>query len=287
LERRLKTIASRDNALFKTLRQLAHHGSARRDEKLAVLEGVHLCEAWLNSSEATGEAPRYCVVGQSSIEHPEVAAIVTTLGDRIPASRSILLDDALFHALSQLEQGVAVLFVIDVPQFALSNGIERIERIERSCAMLDRIQDPGNVGSILRSAAAAGIADIYASRGCASAWSPKVLRAGMGAHFHLRIHEDCDLQNLAAQASIPRLAMSPSATRSIYEFDLTGEVAWMFGHEGQGLDRELMRDAIALSIPQPGRIDSLNVAASAAICFFEQVRQRRNYDCVMPDIACS
>ena len=229
-----------------------------------MLEGVHLCEAWLE----TGETPRYCVVGQSSVEHPEVAALIDTLGSRLPASRLILLDDALFHALRQLEQGVAVLFVIDVPQLAVP------DRIERSCAMLDRIQDPGNVGSILRSAAAAGIVDIYASCGCASGWSPKVLRAGMGAHFHLRIHEDCDLHSLAAQASIPRLATTPSATRSIYEIDLTGDVAWMFGHEGQGLDRELMRGATALSIPQSGKIESLNVAASAAICFFEQVRQR-------------
>ncbi len=260
----MKTIASRDNALFKMLRQLARDASARRDEKLAVLEGVHLCEACLES----GALPRYCVIGQSSIEHPEVAALIATLDSRMPASRFILLDDALFDVLRQLEQGVAVLFVIDVPQLVAS------DHIAQTCVMLDRIQDPGNMGSILRSAAAAGIVDIHVSRGCASAWSPKVLRAGMGAHFHLRIHEDCDLPGVAARASIPRIATGPSAARSIYEADLTKDVAWMFGNEGRGLDPELMRDAIALSIPQPGKVESLNVAASAAVCFFEQVRQR-------------
>ena len=264
MERRLKTIASRDNPLFKSLRQLVRDASARRDEKHAVLEGVHLSEACLDS----GTLPHYCVIGQSSLAHPEVAKLIAVLGERIPSSHLILLDDALFGALSQVGQGVAVLFVIDVPQVA------QADRIEAACVMLDRIQDPGNVGSILRSAAAAGIVDIYASRGCAGAWSPKVLRAGMGAHFHLRIHEDCDLQSLAAQASIPCIATSPSATRPIYDADLTGDVAWMFGHEGRGLDPDLMRDAITLSIPQPGSVESLNVAASAAICFFEQVRQR-------------
>lgn len=220
-----------------------------------------------------GTLPRYCVVGQSSLAHPEVATLIAMLadrapGERLPAARLILLDDALFGALSQVEQGVAILFVIDVPEIATA------DRIERSCVMLDRIQDPGNVGSILRSAAAAGIVDIYASRGCANAWSPKVLRAAMGAHFHLRIHEDCDLRTLAAQASIPRIATSPFARQSLYDADLTEEVAWMFGHEGQGLDPALMHDAIALSIPQTGMVESLNVAASAAICLFEQLRQR-------------
>ncbi len=234
-----------------------------------MLEGVHLCEACLDS----GVQPRYCVVGQSSLGHPEVAALVAALGDRASgdhaaASRVILLDDALFDALSQVEEGVAVLFVIDVPQ------VEAPGRIAKTCVMLDRVQDPGNVGSILRSAAAAGIVEVHASRGCAGAWSPKVLRAGMGAHFHLRIHEDCDLRMLAAETSIARIATSPSATRSIYQADLTGDVAWMFGHEGQGLARDLMQDAIVLSIPQTGTVESLNVAASAAICFFEQVRQR-------------
>ncbi len=238
--------------------------SARRDEKLALLEGIHLCEACIES----GALPRYCVVGQSSLHNAEVAALIAALGDSVPASHLILLDDALFANLSQLEQGVAVMFVIDVPQ------LEPPDRISRGCVLLDRVQDPGNVGSILRSAAAAGIATVYASRGCASAWSPKVLRAGMGAHFHLRIHEDCDLQALAAQASISRIATSPSAKQSIYDADLTGDIAWMFGHEGRGLEPALMRDAIALSIPQPGKVESLNVAASAAICFFEQVRQR-------------
>ena len=264
MERRLKTIASRDNPLFKTLRQLARDTAMRREKQLAVLEGVHLCEAFL----AMRALPRHVVIGQSSIEHPEVAALIATLHDRLPSAQIVLLDDALFDALSQLEQGVAILFVIDVPQ------IDSPTRVERSCVMLDRIQDPGNVGSILRSAAAAGIVEIYASSGCASAWSQKVLRAGMGAHFHLRIHEDCDLYRLAALASIPRIATSPSASRSIYDADLSGDVAWMFGHEGQGLDPELMRDAIALAIPQSGKVESLNVAASAAVCFFEQVRQR-------------
>jgi len=256
----MKRISSRDNPAFKALRQLSSDAGARRDARVAVLEGVHLADAFLRSRGV----PRQIVVGASALDHREVAELLS----RAPTDALLVLDDALFASISQLAQGVALLMVVERPAPAPP------ERVVRSAVVLDRIQDPGNVGSILRSAAVAGIVDIFLSRDCAGAWSPKVLRAGMGAHFHLSIFEDADLSALRANAAIPWIATSPHADATIHRTDLRGEVAWVFGHEGQGLDAALMRDALKVRIPQPGQGESLNVAAAAAICFFEQVRQR-------------
>lgn len=260
----MKRIASRDNPFFRTLRQWSTDAGARREAGVALLEGVHLGDAYLRS----GGVPRHLVVGRSALDHAEVIDLLGRFDERLPAAARWVLDDALFAALSQLAQGVPLLTIVERPQPALPT------RIAQPSVLLDRIQDPGNLGSILRSAAAAGIADVYLSRGCAGGWSPKVLRAGMGAHFHLRIFEDCDLAALMGIAAIPWIATSPHAAATLYQTDLRDAVAWVFGHEGQGLDSALMQAATTVRIPQPGHGESLNVAASAAICFFEQARQR-------------
>jgi TrmH family RNA methyltransferase len=259
----MKTITSRDNPLFKELKLLATSSQARRKAGRSLLDGVHLCQTYL---EQAGMPP-LCVVGEGSVMLPEVAAIV----ERCEAARvqCMVFPDALYNTLSQVENGIGVLFVVDTPQAAVPG------KLKRSAVLLDNLQDPGNLGSILRSAAAAGIEEVFCSKGTAFAWSPKVLRAGMGAHFSLRIFENVDLQNLIASAEIPVLATSSHASRRVYDLDLGRPVAWLFGHEGQGVSDSLLAAASEkVSIPHLGPVESLNVAASAAVCFFEQVRQK-------------
>ncbi|MDB5839928.1 MAG: spoU [Herminiimonas sp.] len=259
----IKAISSRDNPLYKELRQLATSSQARRKAGRTLLDGVHLCEAYL---EHVG-APRLCVVGESAQAHPEVAAIVARCV--VNHTQCIVLPDPLFHALSQVEHGVDLLFAIDTPQ------PESAPALTQSAVLLDNLQDPGNLGSILRSAAAAGISQVYCSPGTAFAWSPKVLRAGMGAHFVLTIFENADLAGLIRAAAVPVLATSSHADASLYGTDLVQPVAWLFGHEGQGVADDLLSLATQrIAIPHLGAIESLNVAACAAVCFFEQVRQR-------------
>jgi TrmH family RNA methyltransferase len=106
-----------------------------------------------------------------------------------------------------------------------------------SAVLLDGVQDPGNVGSILRSAAAAGIRQVYCSAGTAFCWSPKVLRAAMGAHFVLEIFENADLAALVRTARVPVLATSGYAAERMYDVDLRGPAAWVLGHEGQGVSK--------------------------------------------------
>jgi TrmH family RNA methyltransferase len=151
----------------------------------------------------------------------------------------------------------------DVPQALSVNAV-----------LLDNVQDPGNVGSILRSAAAAGVKEVYCAPGTAFCWSPKVLRAAMGAHFVLDIYENVDLPQLVQGAQIATLATSGYAAEQLYQLDLKRPVAWIFGHEGQGVSDALLSNAThRVIVPHLGKVESLNVAACAAVCFFEQVRQ--------------
>lgn len=259
----IKSISSRENPLYKELKQLASSSQARRKAGRTVLDGVHLCDAYLQHAGA----PLICVVSETAHENAEVASVLL----KCDAARvqCVVFPDALYAALSQVEHGIGLLFVIDTPHQ------NKAEMLHQSAVLLDNLQDPGNLGSILRSAAAAGIADVYCSAGTASPWSPKVLRAGMGAHFLLRIFEGVDLIELVADAQISVIATSSHADHRLYDLDLTGPVAWLFGHEGQGVSAELLAQAThQIAIPHLGAIESLNVAASAAICFFEQVRQK-------------
>lgn len=259
----MKQITSRENALYKELKQLATSASARKKSARSVLDGVHLCQAYLQHRGA----PRMCVVSDSCSSHPEVAAIIARC---IALSATcIALPDALYQAISQVENGVGIVFIIDMPHTQVTT------HLQKNAVVLDGLQDPGNLGSILRSAAGAGIEQVYCSAGTVSAWSPKVLRAGMGAHFLLEIFESVDLLALLSQTSIPVLATSSHTKKTIYQINLNHPVAWLFGHEGQGVAPALMALASeTVTIPQKPEIESLNVAASAAICFFEQVRQR-------------
>lgn len=259
----MKRIASRDNPLYKDLKHLATSSQARRRSGQTLLDGIHLCESYLQQVGM----PALCVVGESSASNMEVAAILA----RCETGRAtcIQLPDALYHTLSQVEQGIALLFVIATPSPALP------PTLRESAVLLDRLQDPGNMGSILRSAAAAGIRQVFCSNETTFAWSPKVLRAGMGAHFLLAIHDHVDLAALMAHTEIPVLAASSHAQQTLYALDLKQPVAWLFGHEGQGVAADLMQLAThRVAIPHLGEVESLNVAASAAICFFEQVRQK-------------
>jgi TrmH family RNA methyltransferase len=255
-----RRIASRDNATFREVAELAHSARERRRLGRSVLEGVHLCEAWLRRHGA----PRLAVATGAGLAHPEVAPLLAR--HRVVP---VELADELFAAVSTLQHGVGIAFVVDTPRPGLPAAIDR------DALYLDRVQDPGNVGTLLRSCAAAGVDTVLTAPGTAWCWSPKVLRAGMGAHFHLAIHEAVPWSAVRA-----RLAVEPIGTRaldapSLFEADLRAPALWLLGNEGEGLSAEIEADVARwLSIPQAPGVESLNVAAAAAVCLFEQRRQR-------------
>jgi TrmH family RNA methyltransferase len=260
----VKTISSRENALYKELKQLAGSSQARRKAGRTLLDGVHLCQTYLQLRGA----PPQCIVSSSALGNPEALDLIERC-EQLQAE-CIVLPDNLYAPLSQVEHGVGILFVIDTPQRAVP------DTLLTSAVLLDQLQDPGNVGSILRSAAASGIQEVYCSPGTAFCWSPKVLRAAMGAHFVLDIFENVDLSALIGSSSIAVLATSGYAEQRLYDMDLRRPVAWLLGHEGQGVSAPLLAQAThRVAIPHRGQVESLNVAACAAVCFFEHLRQNQ------------
>ena len=254
----MKSITSRDNPLAKTLRKLA--GSAGRRGEPALLDGVHLCQAWLDRHGA----PEYAVFDEEKLQRPELQA----LAERLPSSACIALDTRLMRELASVESGQGVLFLVHAPEPDLPG------RIAENCVLLDRIQDPGNVGTLLRTCAAAGVRRVFLSTGTAAAWSPKVVRSGQGAHFALSIHEHQDLRTLLPRLDVPLVATSLEGSVDLYAQDLPRSCAWIFGHEGQGVAPELLQAAdLRVRIPHDaGAVESLNVAVAAAVCLFEQRR---------------
>jgi TrmH family RNA methyltransferase len=258
----VKHISSPDNARFKALLKLMQSSRERREQGLSLLDGVHLVQAYRDNVGL----PEEIVVSKSGLDDPEIVNIIKSLHPLTPRVWS----DALFRRLSSVATPTGLIAVIKTPR------AKAVSQDLGPCVLLESIQDPGNLGSILRSAAAAGIRDVCLSTDCVHSWSPRVLRAGMGAHFMVRIHEGVDLLALIKVFRGRVIAASHRAVQSIFDTELTGKVGLVFGNEGAGLSRELLAAAhTVVGIPMPGKSESLNVAAAAAICLFERVRQMR------------
>ena len=241
-------ITSRDNPLLKRLRLLAQDSTAYRQQDQVWLEGDHLCRALL----ARGQRPLSAVFSDSF--WPQAPHDLRDAADHI-----VTVPDALMAGISGLESPAGVGFVWDLPApTGLQPGLATV--------VLDRLQDAGNVGSILRSAAAMGFAQVLALKGTAGLWSPKVLRAGMGAHFGLHLVEGLSVDDLRT-LDVPLLVTSSHRGDFLHQARLPWPCAWVLGHEGQGVSTGLEAMASAwVRIAQPGGEESLNVAAAAAIC---------------------
>jgi TrmH family RNA methyltransferase len=241
-------ISSRDNPLVKELRKLAHDSTAYRKLGRVWLEGDHLCGA----ARTRGVKPVLAVFAESAWPAAGVAWAQA-------APKNIVMPDALFAEISGLESPASMGFVLEVPASAgVAPG--------QATVILDRLQDAGNVGSVLRSAAAFGFSQVVALKGTAALWSPKVLRAGMGAHFGLHLVEGVELDALDA-LDVPIVVTSSHHGELLHRTPLPHPCAWGLGHEGQGVSEALAaRAALAVRIAQPGGEESLNVAAAAAIC---------------------
>ncbi|MCM3564178.1 TrmH family RNA methyltransferase [Hydrogenophaga intermedia] len=241
-------IASRDNPLVKQLRALAHGNTAYREQGRVWLDGDHLVRALL----ARGGRPALGVFTHRGWAEADDAL-------QGAAERNVRVPDAIMAGISALESPPRMGFVWALPAAPAL-------QTETATVILDRLQDAGNVGSILRSAAALGFAQVLALRGTAALWSPKVLRAGMGAHFGLHLVEGLDVSALQA-LQMPLLVTSSHQGEWLHRAVLPWPCAWVMGHEGQGASEELMQRASTfVRIAQPGGEESLNVAAAAAIC---------------------
>ncbi|WP_343591395.1 RNA methyltransferase [Paracidovorax wautersii] len=249
-------IRSRDNAFIKDLRRLAQDSTAYRKQGRIWLEGDHLCRAALER----GQRPAIAVFAESfwpAAQHEYGQAAI----------KNIVIDDALWVDVSGLESPARMGFVLELPPAqALQPGLATV--------VLDRLQDAGNVGSILRSASAFGFGQIAALKGTAALWSAKVLRAGMGAHFALRLVEGLEPADIDA-LELPLLATSSHQGSYLHQAALPWPCGWIMGHEGQGVSASLQERATQhIRIVQPGGEESLNVGAAAAICLHASAAAR-------------
>lgn len=259
----MKHIASRDNPHFKALKKLCQSGRERRKTGRLVLDGMHLIDSY---AQHFGK-PEEVIVSESGSSHHEIVEYICLATHDVPVS---VLADVLFSELATVESPSGIMAVIAQPR--CTHAINH----ECDAVLLDGIQDPGNLGSIMRSAAAAGFRQILLSADCAQAWSPKTLRSAMGAHFQLDVHENSDLPAFLAAYRGATIVTALQASSSVFSLSLKSPVAWIFGNEGQGVRLEVFDAAkIKTRIPMPGASESLNVAAAAAICLFETVRQRQ------------
>ena len=257
----MKRIESRDNPRFKALRTLAENAREQRQLGKTLIDGPHLVAAYRHK---VGR-PELLLLAESASGDHEIAALMADHA----GVETLTLRDSLFRELSGVATPTGIAAVIAIP--TRTDAAATMD-----CVLLDAVQDAGNVGSILRSAAAAGIREVYLGVGCASAWSPRVLRAGQGAHFDLYVHERCDLAALLGAFGGMSVAAVAAAGQTLFEIELGAPVAWVFGNEGNGISADVLaRTRQRVSIPMAPGSESLNVAAAAAICLFEGVRQRR------------
>ncbi len=254
----MKTISSRENAEYKALLKLAEGSRESRKQGRALLDGPHLVAAY----RAQVGLPEMLLISESGLDNDEIEAIVAANA----GSDMIVLKDALFKSLSGVSSPVGVAAVIAIPTISapFTGG---------SCVLLDAVQDAGNVGSIMRSSAAAGVRDIFLGPGCAGAWSPRVLRAAQGAHFRLQIRESVDLEDFVRSFKGRALTTVVSGGVPLRDAHLSGHIAWVFGSEGRGVRPSLVALASqTITIPMAAETESLNVAAAAAICLFASAK---------------
>ena len=260
-----RQISSRDNPLLLRLRKLARDPQAYRKLGQVWLEGEHLCSALV----ARGGRAVVAVIAESAWSKAADEGAAEADGIMALIARAddvVIVADKLFVDFSPLPSPAGIGFVLDLPAPTPIDA-------HAPTLILDRLQDAGNVGSILRSAAALGVRQVLALQGTAGLWSPKVLRAGMGAQFGLRLVEGLGLDDLDALV-VPLVATSSHASQALPQARLPNPCAWVLGHEGQGVAPALLaRCALTVRIPQPGGEESLNVAAAAAICLYESARR--------------
>ena len=258
-----KHIISRDNPVFKQLKKLAENARERKQEGKTLLDGAHLIEAYL---QAFGE-PELLIIpeGKSSLE-------ATNLMQNLQDVRTVMFTTLMFAELTPVTSSTGILALVNISK--ILPQISPPETVTFAL-FLEDIQDPGNLGGMLRTALGAGVDAVYLSKGCTDAMSPKALRGGQGAQFFLPILENVDIVE-----AIKNFGGNTYATtldgESLYAQDLTKPSAFVIGNEGAGLSRASIHAASkAISIPMNTQLESLNAAAAAAICLFERARQCR------------
>ena len=283
-----KEIRSRKNSHIKLLRDLVMGGRLRRSHNAAWVEGERLCRSYFDTQTSLP----ILVASEKLL----LADLLASAPRGIQSFREVWIIPAdCFSEITQIESSLGWGLVIEVPISSGANDDPRSNDpgsnetqpsagrkalMQSAVVIVDRIQDPGNLGALLRSAAAAGIAQCWCVTGTVDPWSPKVLRAAMGAHFQMTIRQGVEARQAIDACRLRGFHLLSTANQpdavSLYsaELQLNQPIAWVFGQEGDGVAQEFLSKAQVVVIPQTAAVESLNVAVAAGICFFEMRRRQ-------------
>lgn len=271
----IQLIESTQNTLIKQIKSFQSTGvrasKLRSETGLALIEGIHLVQSWIDSN--LRNQIETIIFSESSLENFEIKTLIEKtikLNDdsQFHKIKLVQVNDSLINELSQLIDAPFLLSLVKVEEHEVP------DHYSQNLIILDGIQDAGNVGTILRTAAAAGYRQIICLKGTAQVWSPKVLRAGMGAHTVLTIIEGVEFEKIFDKLKINLFSARLTDSKNLYAMsdELKMAHAWVFGNEGSGVSQAVQDNSKGIFIPQEKGVESLNVSAAAAICMFEARR---------------
>ncbi len=247
-------IQSLDNPLIKQIVKLVNSSSYRNSEKKCVIYGLHLIE----------EAYKY---GFLEIILVDDSRDYKALPKDVPIYK---VSTKVFTKISLLDGKYDI---VGIAGFKVAHN----DIYNEDCIVLDNVQDPGNLGTIIRNAKASGINNILLTNGCVDSYNPKVLRSSQGAVFGVNIIDINDITSFIKIFKGTLIATVPHSQNSLYDMNLRSTTAWVFGNEGSGISSNILNMIdTKVNIPMQNNTESINVAMAMAVCVFEQLRQRLN-----------
>lgn len=252
-------ITSSQNPKIKLVRALLGRAKERRQEGAFVVEGIRLVE----EAETKDWKFRF-VLYDASLNARGSSLIERLLSREIEVEE---VSEPLMKSLSDTETPQGILAVLEIPNLPISNSLDFV-------LIPDQIRDPGNLGTLLRTAAAAGVQAVFLPPETTDAFAPKVVRSGMGAHFRLPIHS-MKWEKIRRETKNLQIYLADMDGTSCWETDLRQPLALIVGSEAEGASEEARQLASQrISIPMAGHVESLNAGVAGSVLMFEVVRQR-------------
>ena len=258
----MERITSADNATLKFGRKLLRSARERTQSGKILLDGVHLVAAY---KARFGLSNNILFVDERAVGSPEIATLLQALPTD---SRVLLVEPHLLATLSPVRTPTGIVALCDRPV------VKAKDQQDPFHLLLDGIQDPGNLGSILRTAAATGVDRVILTETCTDAWSPKCLRGGMGAQFAVPIETVVEPVSVISRFQGKTISTSPAGRIPLMQAELRGSLLAAFGGEGAGLAPELAASThMSIRVTLQNDIESLNVGAAVAMFCYERSRQ--------------
>lgn len=257
-----KVITSIQNTLIKNIVQLQKKKSARKKQGLFVVEGIRA----VNEIPVSVEVMHYITTPE--VKGEEIKNLV--------ANKWIVVTEEIYKAISETQSPQGAMAIVKMPEYSLE---EMHIKKDGFYLVLENLQDPGNLGTIIRTAHAFNVDGVFLTKGTVDLYSPKVVRATMSSLFHVPVimdYEISEYMHALNSAGITTYATHLSDTaKSIYETKFEGGVALIIGNEGNGISDEVKKTVEKhIIIPMPGGCESLNASVATSICLYEVMRQR-------------